>query len=274
MRGLTFPLAALLLASLGATPAAARSPEEENAAKAAAAEAAEPAGKAAAAKSSPVADFAAVLGMIDKLFPAQPEPDPARLALARTSAQAIWPDGAYTRMMTELVGGIFDKAMQLKQSDLEGFGPEFGAKAAAAGNDSSLHAKALAKDPYFDQRVAAIRAAIDEEMAKVSAVLDPRMRDGLSRALARRFDLQQLTQINAFFATPAGQKFAGQYMQLWVDPDLLRSLFSSMPELMKLMPEATQKIKAAEEKYPTPAKAAEAAKPSAPHISSRKGAKH
>ena len=92
---------------------------------------------------------------------------------------------------------------------------------------------------------AAIRAVLQDEMAKVSAIIDPRMRDGLARAMARHFDAQQLTEINAFFATPTGHALAGQYMQLFVDPDTLRSMFHSMPEMLKLMKEANDRFPAA-----------------------------
>jgi hypothetical protein len=79
--------------------------------------------------------------------------------------------------------------------------------------------------------------------------------------MARRFEAQQLGEINRFIATPTGQAFAGQYMQLWVDPDTIRSIFTSVPELMKLMPEVTQKFKAVEEEFPKPPKTGESAKP-------------
>src|SRR5690349_18529001 len=50
------------------------------------------------AKAPPNCD--AIVGIFDKLFPPQPDPDPARLALSRTSAQAMWPQGAYAKMMS------------------------------------------------------------------------------------------------------------------------------------------------------------------------------
>ena len=98
--------------------------------------------------------------------------------------------------------------------------------------------------------MAAMRGIVNDEFGKVSAIIDPRMREGLARAMARRFDAQQLADINRFFATPSGPAFAGQYMQLWVDPDMMRSLFGSMPEMMKLMPDMMQKLKAANDKFP------------------------
>ena len=198
-------------------------------------------------------NFEAMIGFVDKLFPPQPDPDPARLALARTSVQSLWPDGAYGKMMTSFVGGIIDRAMQLKKSDFAQLGGKAKpASVSANTKDLSLHDEIAAKDPYFDKRVAAIRDVVQEEVGKVSAIIDPRMREGMARAMARRFDAPQLGDINRFFATPSGHAFAGQYMLLWMDPDTIRSIFASMPEMMKLMPEMMQKIKAADEKFPKP----------------------
>ena len=106
------------------------------------------------------------MSIFDKLFPAQPDPDPARLALARTSVAAMWPDGAYGHMMTSFAGGMIDRVMQMKKSDLPDFGKAAGKTPVKTdGTDLSVHDQAAAKDPYFDQRVAAIRAAVAESLA-------------------------------------------------------------------------------------------------------------
>jgi hypothetical protein len=207
---------------------------------------------AAHAKGPP--DFGALLGIVDKLFPPQPDPDPTRLALARTSVRAMWPNGAYGKMMTGFMGGMFDKMMQLKKSDFAALDDKKVKPTAATTKDMTVHEEATAKDPYFDQRMAAMRDVVSEELGKISVIIDPRMREGLARSMARRFDAQQLGDINRFFATPSGQAFAGQYMQLWIDPDTIRSIFASMPEMMKLMPEMMQKFKAANDKFPSPKK--------------------
>lgn len=203
-------------------------------------------------------DFGAMIAMVDKMFPPQPDPDPARLALARTSSAAMWPQGAYGNIMTGMMGTIYDRVMQLKPSDFDG---AHGGKPAAAGDtdEPSIHDAAVTHDPYFDQRSAAVRQVLTEEAAEISAILDPRIRDGLARAMARRFDQQQLADINAFFATPSGHALANQYMQLWIDPDMIRSMVSTMPEMMKLMPNAMQKVKAAADKFPAPGGSAKAA---------------
>jgi hypothetical protein len=144
--------------------------------------------------------------------------------------------------------------MALRQSDFAALSSKV-PKVSANATDKTVHDQAVAKDPYFDQRMAAIRAAVGDELLKVSAIIDPRIREGLARSMARRFDAQQLGEINAFFGTPSGRALATQSMQLWVDPDMMRSLFGSMPEMMKLMPEMMQKLKAANDKYPKPPKA-------------------
>lgn len=200
-------------------------------------------------------DFGAMFALMDKMFPAQPDPDPARLALARNTVNAMWPDGTYGKMMNGLIGGMITRAMQLKQSDFESLSPKAAkVSAVASDKDESLHDTLARKDPYFDQRIAAIGQVIDEESGKVSAIVDPRMREGLSRAMARRLDEHQLADVNAFFATPSGHAFAAQYTQLWVDPEAIRSIFNSMPDMMKLMPDMMLKVQAANDKFPKPPK--------------------
>lgn len=205
-------------------------------------------------------NFDAMLSVMDKLFPPQPDPDPARLNLARTAVAPMWPDGAYGKMMTGFMGRMFDQAMQLKKSDLDTATDMPGKATKPTSAGLSVHDQAVAKDPYFDRRVAAIRAVVSDEMAKVSTVIDPRMREGLARSMARRFDAQQLADINGFFATPSGHALASQYMQLFVDPDTVRSLFQSMPEIMKLMPDMMERMKTASDQFPSPPKASHATK--------------
>jgi Uncharacterized protein conserved in bacteria (DUF2059) len=211
-----------------------------------------PTDKASLAKSPP--NLEAMFAIFDKLFPPQPDPDPARLALARTTVTAMWPDGAYGKMMTGFMGGIFDRVMDLKKSDFAVLDPKAKLNASAGTKDLSLREQAAAKDPNFNQRMTAMREVVGEELGKVSAIIDPRIREGLARSMARRFDQKQLNDINAFYMTPSGQALASQSMQLWVDPDMMRSLFGAMPEMMKMMPDIMQKVKAVDDRFPKPPK--------------------
>lgn len=208
-----------------------------------------------AAKVTPTkpAHFDQLMSMIDNLFPAQPEPDPERLALARSSAQLMWPDGAYAKMMEGLVANIFAGVMQMKSSHMAAAGPKMSSGSAdESKSNEDARDKAALKDPYFEDRMRATHSVIDEEIGKLSVVLDPRMREGLARAMAHRFDARQLADINAFFATSSGRALATEYVQLWFEPDALRSMMTAAPEMLKLMPDAMQKIKAINERFPAP----------------------
>ena len=94
------------------------------------------------------------------------------------------------------------------------------------------------------------------EFMRYSAIIEPRLRDGVARAVARRFDQRQLTDINAFFATDSGRAMGSQFLGLWFDPDLMRSMMAGMPEMMRLMPGAMERIGAATAHLPKPPKPA------------------
>ena len=257
MIGLWAGLGALSIAA-GSTEASAGPPIQSGTAASAAAPSGvnAPAARDGAAKGP---NLEQMMAFFDKMFPPQPDPDPARLALARNSVTPMWPDGAYGKIMTGFMGGMFDRFMELKKSDFAALGPKAEKTGAGSGaRDLSMHEQMAAKDPHFDQRMAAMRSVIEEELGKLSAIVDPRIREGLARSMARRFDAHQLTDINAFFATESGHALASHFMQLWVDPDTLRSLVGAMPEMMKLMPDAMQKVKEANDRFPKPPPAKEA----------------
>jgi hypothetical protein len=193
----------------------------------------------------PGPDLATLTTFLDRLFPPQPEPDPARLSLAQVSARAMWPDGAYAGLMTAFVGGIFDRMTELRPSEL----PGLGASAGNAGSKAKADPQA-ARDPNYERRMAAFRQLATDELGKISLIVDPSIRSGLARSMARRFDQQQLGEINRFLATSTGALFARQYMQLWVDPDTIRSVLGSVPQIIKLMPEISARVKAVNDRFP------------------------
>jgi hypothetical protein len=238
-------LCAVLLLS---TPVAAAAPGQK-AAEAKTEEAAKE------AKAEPPFDPAQLVAVFDKMFPAQPDPDPARLALARTTVQSLLPDGTYARMMDGVMGGVVDRIMDLSEAD-------FGAKGKDGKPPSkeTLRQAALKEDPHFEERMRIMERVIGEEMAKISRIIEPKLRDGLARSMARRFDARQLTDINAFLATDTGRAFGNQSMAMWVDPDVLRAMMGSFPEVMEAMPAAMKRLEAETAHLPKPKKKTEAKK--------------
>lgn len=229
-------LAALLLTA--ALPAAAQTAAKPLADKA----------EATAAKRDDF-DIAQVMAMFDKLFPAQPDPAPARLALARTTASGMLPNGLYADLFDEVMGGVVDRVLSLSPAD-------FGAKADKdkAATATSLREKIAKEDPHFEERMRIMERVIREELVKISALMEPRMREGLARSMARRFDEKQLTEINAFLATDSGKAFAAQNMRMWVDPDVMRSMVQSVPHMIAAMPGAMMRLEAETAHLPKPKK--------------------
>jgi hypothetical protein len=241
----SFVLAALLV---GAVPVAAQA-APANKPKAEEKGTTEDKGKSATPNPSDF-DFAKMMGMFENIFPAGPEPDPARLTLAKTTANGVLPNGTYAALFDEFMGGMVDRVLAMKPGD---FLP---AKDKAKGNASlSLHDQLKKEDPYFDERMTIMRRVIGEELIKISAVMEPKLREGLARSIARRFDERQLKEINLFLATDSGKAFAGQTMRMWIDPDVMRSMMQSMPHMISAMPGAMMRIEAETAHLPKPKKA-------------------
>ena len=99
-----------------------------------------------------------------------------------------------------------------------------------------------------------MRRVIGEELVKISAAMEPKLREGLARSIARRLDDKQLREVNAFLATDSGRVFAGQSMRMWVDPDVLRSMMQSMPHMIAAMPGAMMRLEAETAHLPKPKK--------------------
>ena len=206
-----------------------------------------PAKEQVVVKKAPDLDIGQMMAIFDKIFPAQPDPPAPRLALSRTAVQSLFPDGTYARMMGGMMHGIADRVMGMTAADL-GARPGKG----KAADTMTLKQKLAKDDPAFDERMRILEQVIGEEFAKMAAIVEPRMRDGLARSMARRFDEKQLADLNAFLATDSGKAFGSQSMAMYVDPDVMRAMIGSFPEMMKAMPDAMKRVEAATAHLPKP----------------------
>lgn len=233
-------LCALLLGSapVAANAAAAPAPKAEAAADASDA-------KSAAEQFDP----AQLLAVFEKLFPAQPDPLPQRLALSRVTVVSLFPDGTYGRMMDGMMDSVVDRILDLSEADF-GVKPKDGKPA----SKESLRQAAIKEDPHFEERMRITERVIREEMVKIAAIVEPKLREGLARSMARRFDEKQLGDINTFLATDSGRAFGSQSMAMWVDADVLRAMVASFPEIIQAMPAAAKRLEAETAHLPKPPK--------------------
>jgi hypothetical protein len=183
------------------------------------------------------------------------EVDPQRLVLARTTAGRLFPDGTYQRlmqssldMMTEqMVGAMLD----MKVEDIVPPGTE-GQDPAQAGK--TLREAASEADPHFMERMRITNKVMFEEIIPIFSRMEPDVREALARAYARRYDAAQLTEMNRFFATPAGSAWAADSMLIWMDPEIMGLMTGVAPEMMKQMPAIMEKVQAATAHLPPPPK--------------------
>lgn len=176
-------------------------------------------------------------------------PDPARLAAGARVAALLVPDGAYLRIMRDQFPQMMDATMAqmgaLKPSDL-----------GQTGDGSAMDAARKA-DPAFDERMRISTRVMSQELGAVMARLEPNVRAGLGRALARRFTAAQLADMAAFFATPSGAAFARDYLGMMADPEMIREMAGAAPIVMRAMPGIVAKVEAATKHLPPPPKKAQ-----------------
>lgn len=204
-------------------------------------------GQTSSTAKKPDFDMSQLTAMFDRLFPAQPDPPAQRLALSRAAVKGLFPEGTYARMMTTMMNTMVERFMTLSEADFAMGGKK------GTPPDTTTMRQAMAKDdPHFDERMQIIQRVLTDEFAKFAAIIEPRIREGLARSMARRFDEKQLTDINAFLATDSGRAFGGQSMAMWLDTDVMRAVMQSMPDMMSAMPQVMKRIETETAHLPKP----------------------
>ena len=195
--------------------------------------------------------------------PVEGAPDPVRLAAAQGIVDRIAPAGFYARMMDQSLKGMMstmtnqmvDNMSQMSLRDIvamTGAKPEDVAKL-GRGNLGEIMA---IMDPSFKARTAAVLDEITPMITKMATDFEPDFREGLTQAYARRFTLEQLNDINRFFATPSGAAYAAEAMLITTDPLVLGKMTANLPKILqgfvKQMPEVMKRAQAKTASLPPP----------------------
>ena len=191
----------------------------------------------------PMAAMAGMLKIIDRMFPTGPEPDPARLAIARDATFRMFPKGAYAQAMNGFIERTVDQVLSMSEADMADLAPASRKKVATAAKRPSTEPLRLVltrKNPNFDAKLAAGKAFAQVMFVKFGDAAEPKFREGMARSLARKFDARQLGEIQAFLATPTGAAYGRQMTGLWFEPDVIRGTFQALPEMIRLMPEVAK----------------------------------
>ncbi len=203
----------------------------------------------------PTKEMDEVMSIFSKMFDTSnlPAPEPARLALAKVTASKLLPDGAYAKIVDDMIGGmltpLFNALPGLTDAQIvtaTGVSEE----AVAALTEENKAAVAQIIDPGHKERGKQIIDVVKPMISEAMAVIEPAMREGLTRAYARKFSVPQLTTINGFFATPTGSAYARESFALQADPEVMQATFKAFPAILSNLMGDEEKFKAKFEELP------------------------
>ena len=176
---------------------------------------------------------------------------PAALAEARAVVARLLPRGTYKTLMSSTMAPLMDQMGdsigQLPLRQLAQLGGLSAEQAAALDKVDMARVMAI-YDPRWQERNRLSMRAMFTAMGDFFDGFEPELREAYARAFAHRFSAAELADLNRYFATPVGAKFAGGYMQMAADPAIIDATKAMMPRMMSAMPrfvEAAQKATAA-----------------------------
>ncbi|MEL6486278.1 MAG: hypothetical protein AAFQ13_03920 [Pseudomonadota bacterium] len=193
--------------------------------------------------------FGDIFGTADPLTAEQE----ARVPAAQSVVLKLFPEGTYAKMMNETLAPMMDGIMgnivgtpAIALMELTGLPPS-----ALSDIDEGKLAEAVALlDPNAAERNAEIGRVTLEMVSGIVAKIEPSYRAGLTRAYAVRFNETELADLDAYFATPVGSKYAGESFLIFADPQVMSAMNEIMPAMMETMPMMMGDIGALAEKYP------------------------
>lgn len=185
--------------------------------------------------------------MFKEVFKAEPltPAEEARLPAAQQLANSLIPPGSYGAALEGALAPMADKVMAMVE-------PDDATKAANLTNlskydvenldDAKLAALVTLLDPQAAQRNRQLADFVFAEVAAAMVKVEPLYRDGLARAYAKHFDAAQLAEINAFFATPTGNRFAGTSMAMQLDQQMMAKVPDMIPVMVGHAAEAATRF--------------------------------
>ncbi len=198
---------------------------------------ADPAADPADAKAKMQKEIDQVIALIEKIYGTDKLPPvaPAQLALAQQTTAALVQPGGLEKMIDNLygkllkgilgeLGGMSDLMLSIKT------GVE--SEKIALLDEASKTAAADLLDPYRQQREDQVIKVIKPLISEALRDLEAPMRSGMAQAYARKFSAPQLTAMNGFFATPAGQAYTSEWMALQADPQVMLALIKAVPPMV------------------------------------------
>lgn len=186
---------------------------------------------------------------------AVPAADPARLAAAKDVVGRLLPVGIYKRLLGTTMNSMMDSMMgsmgKLPTRDIVRMTGISEEDAKSLGEGTMGEVMEI-YDPHWQERMRGTMHAMTDAMSDLMVSMEPKVREALTRAYAREFTLAELQEMARFFATPAGTRYASKSMELFMDPEMMKTMTEAMPEIMKQMPAIIAKATNATKDLPKP----------------------
>ena len=174
---------------------------------------------------------------VDAPTAALPAPDPERLAIAERLVDRIWPVGTMQRVMESRMSSTVDAAAGMEEVAADW--ADGGDKAERRAQHEARTGRPIRRAPLPAPTTP--EPSMDEVnamMAPMLAQMEPPMRAALTRIYARRYSVEQLGEIEAFFSTPTGASYAADSLTLMNDPEMVAGMAEAMGAMMSAMPKA------------------------------------
>lgn len=185
----------------------------------------------------------ALFGAMFKAEPLTPEQE-ARLPQAQRVVGQLIPEGT----LGEMMGSMFDKML----GPIMEMGGSPATATVASGTGLSTYSLDLTTeqteelaslfDPAWAERQKREMAMFPGMMTEMMNTMEPVMRKAMSELYAINFTAQELTEIEAFFATETGASFARKSFSMSSDPRVLGATMEAMPAMMGTIGSIEQKM--------------------------------
>lgn len=187
--------------------------------------------------------------------PAATATDAATLVIARRVSARLLPPGVYKRIMSTSMDAVMAnmgdalKAMPLRQiAEMGGMTAD---QAQALGKIDLEQVMAI-YDPHWQERQQLTMHAMFEAMGDFFTTMEPDLREGMAHAYAARFSAAELADLDRYFGTPTGAKFAAGSTTIMTDPAVMNIMKDLMPKLVQQMPAFMAAAKKATAGLPPP----------------------
>ena len=191
---------------------------------------------AATAQASEAAEMAAMAEMFGGMFKVEPltAEQKTRLPSANLLIAKVIPEGSMGELMGSMMDGVLGPFMAIAPDGAAStVSSKIGIEEYALDlSDEQANELASLFDPAWQERQKRELGMMPDMMKEVLALMEPRVRRAMAELYAIRFSASDLVEIDAFFSTATGAKYARESFHMASDPRIMAASMEAMPALM------------------------------------------